>query len=76
VFQQVLLHKRLKLAYFEELVRAARISHPKSVARQLVMLHEGAVAFAQVLGAERVAAEARAAAASLIEQPSDALLQD
>ncbi len=66
VFQQVRLHKRLYLAYFEELVRAARIADPKRVAEQLVMLHEGAVAFAQVLGAEGVAANAKAAAHHLI----------
>lgn len=72
VFQQVLLHKRLTLAYFEELVRAARIPHPRSVARQLVMLQEGAVAYAQVLGHESVASEARAAAERLIHDPVDA----
>lgn len=66
VFQQVRLHKRLYLAYFEELVRAARVPEPKAVARQLVMLHEGAVAFAQVLGAQGVADDARAAAERLI----------
>lgn len=66
VFQQARLHKRLYLAYFEELVRAARIADPKTVARQLVMLHEGAVAFAQVLGADGVAEDARAAAERLI----------
>ncbi len=69
VFQQVLLHKRLKFAYFEELVRAARIPHPKSVARQLVMLQEGAVAYAQVLGPEKVAEDARDAADRLIGEP-------
>lgn len=66
VFQQVRLHKRLTLAYFEELVRAARIPHPKSIARQLVMLQEGAVAYAQVLGPDGVAIEARDAAIRLI----------
>lgn len=69
VFQQVRLHKRLNLAYFEELVRAARIPEPRMIARQLVMLHEGAVAFAQVLGTEGVAAEARKAAERLIAVP-------
>jgi AcrR family transcriptional regulator len=73
VFQQVRLHKRLTLAYFEELVRAARMTNPRGIARQLVMLHEGAVAFAQVLGPEGVAAEARKAADRLIGQPSAAL---
>ena len=62
VLQQVQMHKRLYLAFFEELTRAAKIPDPKTVARQFVMLHEGAVAFAQVLGAKGVAATARKAA--------------
>ncbi|MFM9942748.1 MAG: TetR/AcrR family transcriptional regulator [Hyphomicrobiaceae bacterium] len=66
VFQQARLHKRLYLAYFEELVRAAKIAEPKRVAGQLIMLHEGAVAFAQVLGPSGVAANAKRAAAQLI----------
>ena len=66
VFQQVRLHKRLTLAYFEELVRAAGLAAPKQVAAQIVMLHEGAIAFAQVLGAEGVAATAKGAARRLI----------
>lgn len=72
VFQQVRLHKRLTLAYFEELVRAARIPDPRRVARQIVMLHEGAIAFAQVLGPDGVADDARRAAERLIERrPAD-----
>jgi len=66
VFLQVRLHKQLYLAFFEELARAARLVEPKAVARQLVMLHEGAIAFAQVLGPEGVADQARAAAARII----------
>ena len=66
VFQQVRLHKRLYLAYFEELVRAARLPDPKRVAAQIVMLHEGAIAFAQVLGADGAAGTARNAAERLI----------
>ncbi len=66
VLQQARLHKRLTLAYFEELVRAARIPEPKRIARQIVMLHEGAIAFAQVLGHQGVAANAKQAAERLI----------
>jgi AcrR family transcriptional regulator len=68
VFQAVRLHKRLMLAYIEELVRAARIAEPKTVARQIVMLQEGAVAYAQVLGCDGVIATAKAAAEKLIGQ--------
>lgn len=76
VFQQVRLHKRLYLAYFEELVRAARIAEPKVVSQQIVMLHEGAIAFAQVLGPEGVAANARRAAELLIARHSRARERD
>jgi len=69
VFQQVRLHKRLYLAYFEELVRAARIADPARVARQLVILHEGAVAYAQVMGPDGVAEDARRAAELLLGPP-------
>jgi AcrR family transcriptional regulator len=70
VSQQVRLHKRLYLAYFEELVRAAKIPEPKLVARQLVMLHEGAIAFAMVMGPDGVAADARKLAERLTGQSS------
>lgn len=66
VFHQVQMHKRLYLAYFEELVRAARLPDAKRIAAQLVMLHEGAIAYALVLGPDGVADMARAAAARLI----------
>lgn len=52
--------------YFEELVRAAAIAEPKHFARQLVILHEGAIAFAQVLGGRSVAASAKVAAEKLL----------
>lgn len=67
VFHQVRLHKRVYLAYFEELARAAQIPEPHRMAMQLVMLHEGAVAYAQVLGVEGVVETAREAARALIE---------
>jgi len=70
VYLQVRLHKRLYLAYFEELVRAARLPEPKRLATQLLMLHEGAVACAQVLGTEGIVAIARAAAEQLIDTPA------
>ena len=59
-------HRDPKEAYFEELVRVARIPEPKKIARQIVMLHEGAIAFAQVLGHQGVADNAKQAAERLI----------
>lgn len=66
VFQQARLHKRLSLAYFEELAHAARLADAKGVALEIALLHEGAIAFAMVLGAQGVAARAKAMAARLI----------
>lgn len=71
VFQQVRLHKRVYLAYFEELVRAARIADPKRVARQILMLHDGAMVFAHVMGDHRVVEDARCAAELLINSELD-----
>lgn len=73
VFQQVRLHKRLILAYFEELVRAAKLPNAKDLARQIMMLHEGAIAYAQVLGCEGAAESARRAAERLIDTATPAL---
>lgn len=66
VLAQVRLHKRLYLAFFEELVRAARLAEPERVAAQLVMLHEGAIACALALGPRDFAQAAKAAAARLL----------
>ncbi len=68
VLQQVQMHKRLYLAYFEELARAAGTPDPRTAARQLVMLHEGAVAFAQVLGVKGAAETARKAAEAILDR--------
>jgi len=67
IFQQVKLHKRLFLAYIEELVRAARIPEPARVARQIMMLQAGMIAFAQVMGPDGLAEDARKATAQIIE---------
>ena len=48
VFRAAALHKRLTLAYFEELAHAARFAEPKRIAAEINLLHEGAVAVAQI----------------------------
>jgi AcrR family transcriptional regulator len=73
VCEQVRLHKRLTLAYFEELARAAGLTDPKTVAKQIMMLHEGAIAYAQVLGCKGVIDAARRAAQHLIDASLPAL---
>lgn len=66
VFQEVLMHKRLVVAYFEELARAAGSSDPKRLADEINLLHEGATAVAQVTGATEAALQARRVAEKLI----------
>jgi AcrR family transcriptional regulator len=48
VFRAALMHKRLVLAYFEELAHAARFAEPKQIADTINLLHEGALAVAQM----------------------------
>jgi len=73
VFREVESHKRLLLAYFEELARAARLKNPKNVADQIGLLHEGATAVAHISGARDAAREAKSIAAILVgEQTASA----
>ena len=67
-------NKRWPAALKREIVAATYLpgSSVSIVARQIVMLHEGAIAFAQVLGPDGVADDARQAAERLIERrPAD-----
>ena len=66
VFQEVMLHKRLVIAYFEELARAANLDDPAWVAEEINLLHEGATAVAQINGDPATARKAKAIAARLI----------
>ena len=70
VFQEALLHKRLMLAYFEELARAAGLDEPERVAGEINLLHEGATAVAQINGDPATARQAKAVAALLIDNAS------
>ncbi len=70
VFQEALLHKRLMIAYFEELARAAELDEPTRVAEEINLLHEGATAVAQINGDPTTARKAKAVAARLIEDAS------
>ncbi|MDI7864661.1 TetR/AcrR family transcriptional regulator [Rhizobiaceae bacterium n13] len=48
VFRAAVLHKRLALAYFEELAHAARLAEPQRKAAEIHLLHEGAMVVAQM----------------------------
>ena len=67
VFHEAALHKRLVIAYFEELARAADLNAPKQLAEEINLLHEGAISVAHVTGDPNAAARAKAVAAQLIE---------
>ena len=67
VFQEVMMHKRLVLAYFEELARAAELDEPIQIAEEINLLHEGAISVAQVNGDPDTARKAKAVALRVIE---------
>ncbi|WP_262270547.1 TetR/AcrR family transcriptional regulator [Microvirga yunnanensis] len=66
VFRAAALHKRLTLAYFEELAHAARFAEPKRMAAEINMLHEGATAVAQMTRTAEPARQAKRMAAQLL----------
>jgi AcrR family transcriptional regulator len=66
VFRAAALHKRLTLAYFEELAHAARFAEPKRIAAEINVLHEGATAVAQMTRTAEPARQARRMATQLL----------
>jgi AcrR family transcriptional regulator len=66
VFRAAALHKRLTLAYFEELAHAARLAEPKRIAAEINLLHEGAIAVAQMTRTAAPARQAKRMAAQLL----------
>jgi AcrR family transcriptional regulator len=66
VFRAAVLHKRLVLAYFEELAHAARVAEPKRIAAEINLLHEGATAIAQMTRTAEPARQAKRMAARLL----------
>ena len=66
VFQEVAMHKRLMLAYFEELAHAAKFIDPKDVAMEINLLHDGATATAHIVGSAHAAQMAKKIAEHLL----------
>jgi AcrR family transcriptional regulator len=66
VFRAAVMHKRLVLAYFEELAHAARLAEPKRIAAEINLLHEGAIAVAQMTRTAEPARQAKRMAAQLL----------
>ena len=71
VFQEVAMHKRLMVAYFEELARVAGLEGPGSIAEGINLLHEGATAVAHITGDPQTARKAKAVAAMLLAERRD-----
>ncbi|AWN28525.1 TetR/AcrR family transcriptional regulator [Streptomyces sp. NEAU-S7GS2] len=60
-------HKEALLGYVAGLVRAVPVAEPELLARQLVLLIDGAIAGAALMGEPSAARQARTAAAALME---------
>lgn len=60
-------HKRQMQTYLEELCRAAQLPTPEALARQLLLLLDGAIVTAQIFPGPRAAIEARQIAALLLQ---------
>lgn len=65
---QAAAHKALLLEHLRELAAAAGAAAPAALARQLLILKEGAIVAAQVEGCQEAAAQAKAAAQALVER--------
>ena len=61
-------HKKLLVRYFTELASDAGAEEPEALARQLLLIKEGAIVLAHLLEADQVATDARHTAAQLVDQ--------
>jgi AcrR family transcriptional regulator len=67
IFQEAAAHKRLVVAYFEELTYAGGFAEPKRLAQEINLLHEGATAVAHATRTPAPAHLARSLAAQLLD---------
>ena len=63
---QAFAHKRLLLDHFEDLASRAGLENPHALARQLLILKEGAIVIAAMSHSEKAAGEAKSVASLLI----------
>ena len=66
ILQSATMHKRLVVAYFEELARLGHFARPRLLAEQINLLHEGATAVAHINRQPGIALNAGAIARSLL----------
>lgn len=67
IFREAAMHKRLLIAYFEELARGAGLDRPRELAEEINLLQEGAIAVAHVTGDWKAARKAKDVAVRLID---------
>lgn len=70
IFREAAAHKRLVIAYFEELTHAGGYAEPKRCAQEINLLHEGATAVAHTTRSAAPARLARSMAAQLLDAAS------
>ena len=61
-------HKRLLFFYVRDLAQKAGVKKPDNLAAQLMLLKEGAIVTAHMLGSKDVAADAKSAAQALLRE--------
>ena len=66
VFQEAKHHKQLVISYFGQLASEANLKSPSDVAEKINLLHEGAIAIAQVTRDYKIAIKAKEIATTLI----------
>ncbi len=66
VRQEAVIHKRLTIAYFEELARQEGFRSAKAVAEAINLLHEGAISVAQITRDSGAACEAKVMAERIL----------
>ncbi|UTW56142.1 TetR/AcrR family transcriptional regulator [Kordiimonas sp. SCSIO 12610] len=68
IHKQAAEHKRLLHLHFEALAARTGLQAPDQVARQILLLKEGAIVTAQLQGSENAAGDAKAAAKYILER--------
>ncbi len=67
IFREAQMHKKLVSAYFEQLAYAAGVADAKNLAYAINLLHEGAIAVAQISSNKEAISHAKSAARTIVE---------
>lgn len=66
IYLEAVRHKSQMVAYFEDLARFGRYARPSVIAEEINLLHEGAIAVAQLTGSNHAALRGKKMAARLL----------